>query len=108
MKGTLEDRIAKIDEVIAAREKEEEETGIYKGLNKMHRNSLYQKRSRLNKELNAMNLNEQQQMDNMKAQEVSILDDYFGGSGDTTGDRFDGATSREEYDSNPTGYSGSS
>jgi len=108
MKGTLEDRIAQIDDVLAAREEEEEKTGIYKGLNKMHRNSLYQKRSRMQKELNAMNLNEQQQMDNMKARDVAVLDDYFGGSGDTTGDRFDGADTREEYDSNPTGFSGSS
>ena len=108
IKGTLEDRIAQINDVLAAREEEEKKTGIYKGLNKMHRNSLYQKRSRLNKELNAMNLNEQQQMDNMKAQEVAVLDDYFGGSGDTTGDRFDGAETREEYDANPTSFSGSS
>ena len=65
-------------------------------------------RTKLENELNAMNLNEQQQMDNMKAQEVAVLDDYFGGSGDTTGDRFDGADTREEYDDNPTGFSGSS
>jgi len=108
IKGTLEDRISKIDDVISKREEEEEDTGIYKGLNKMHKNSLYQKRSRLQKELNAMNLNEQQQMDNMKAQDVAVLDDYFGGSGDTTGSRFDGATTREEYDANPTDWSGSS
>ena len=37
----------------------------------------------------------------------SAVDDYFGGS-DAGADkgRFDGATSRSEYDANPTGYSG--
>jgi hypothetical protein len=109
IKGTLEDRIAQIDEVLAAREKEEEKTGIYKGLNKMHKNSLYQKRSRMNKELAAMNLNEQQQMDNMAAQERSVLDDYFGGSGaGSDGDRYDGAASAAEYSADPTSFSGSS
>ena len=71
--GTLEDRLATIDDILSKREEEEEKTGIYKGLDKMHKNSLYQKRSRLNQELAAMNLNEQQQMDNMKSQEVSVF-----------------------------------
>ena len=108
IQGTLEDRLAKIDEVLAAREKEEEDTGIYKGLNKQAYNSLYKKRSRMQKELAALQQSEQKQMDNMKARDVAVLDDYFGGSGDTTGSRFDGAPTREEYDKNPTDWSGSS
>ena len=108
IQGTLEDRLATIDATLAARE-EEEKTGIYKGLNKMHKNSLYQKRSRMNKELAAMNQSEQQQMDNMAAQERSVLDDYFGGSGaGADGNRYDGASSAKEYSANPTSFSGSS
>ena len=34
------------------------------------------------------------------------MDQYFGGSGDTTGDRFDGADSFESYSAEPTAYSG--
>ena len=109
IKGTLEDRIATIDDVLSKREEEEEKTGIYKGLNKMHKNSLYQKRSRMNKELAALQQSEQQQMDNMAAQERSVLDDYFGGSGaGSDGDRYDGAASAAEYSADPTSFSGSS
>jgi hypothetical protein len=42
------------------------------------------------------------------ARERAALDQYFGGSGDTTGDRFDGADSFESYSAEPTAYSGSS
>ena len=42
------------------------------------------------------------------AKDRAVLDEYFGGSGDTTGDRFDGAKDRATYDANPTAYSGSS
>ena len=69
---------------------------------------LQDRKDRLIAEQKALAAAEAQQMANMKAQEVAVLDDYFGGSGDTTGDRFDGADTREEYDSNPTGFSGSS
>jgi len=69
---------------------------------------LKNRRDKLIAEKKALAAAEAQQMANMKAQEVSILDDYFGGSGDTTGDRFDGADTRSDYDANPTGYSGSS
>jgi hypothetical protein len=52
-------------------------------------------------------LKEQQRQE--EASRQSAVDDYFGGSdaGADSG-RFDGASSRSEYDSNPTGYSGSS
>ena len=70
--------------------------------------ALKNRQDRLMAEKAALAAAEAKQMANMKAQEVAVLDDYFGGSGDTTGDRFDGATSREEYDANPTGFSGSS
>ena len=69
---------------------------------------LQDRKDRLIAEQKALAAAEAQQMANMKAQEVAVLDDYFGGSGDTTGDRFDGASSRAEYDDNPTGFSGSS
>ena len=51
-------------------------------------------------------LKEQQRQE--EAARQSALDAYFGGSdaGADSG-RFDGASSRSEYDSNPTGYSGS-
>ena len=47
------------------------------------------------------------------AAQQRAVDEMFasgeGGSGqDFTGGRFDGASSREEYDANPTGFSGSS
>ena len=50
-------------------------------------------------------LKEQQRQEEVSRQ--SALDAYFGGSdaGADSG-RFDGASSRSEYDSNPTGYSG--
>jgi hypothetical protein len=50
-------------------------------------------------------LKEQQRQEEVSRQ--SAVDDYFGGS-DAGADkgRFDGATSRSEYDANPTGYSG--
>ena len=69
---------------------------------------LQDRKDRLIAEQKALAAAEAQQMANMKAQEVAVLDNYFGGSGNTTGDRFDGADTREEYDSNPTGFSGSS
>jgi hypothetical protein len=58
-------------------------------------------------------INRLEQLKQQAAQEEaarqSALDAYFGGSdaGADSG-RFDGASSRSEYDSNPTGYSGSS
>lgn len=70
--------------------------------------ALKNRQDRLMAEKAALAAAEAQQMDNMKAQEVAVLDNYFGGSGDTTGDRFDGADTRSDYDANPTGYSGSS
>ena len=70
--------------------------------------ALKNRQDRLMAEKAALAAAEAQQMDNMKAQEVAVLDNYFGGSGDTTGDRFDGADTRSDYDDNPTGYSGSS
>ena len=70
--------------------------------------ALKNRQDRLMAEKAALAAAEAQQMANMKARDVAVLDDYFGGSGDTTGDRFDGADTREEYDSNPTGFSGSS
>jgi hypothetical protein len=50
-------------------------------------------------------LKEEQRQEEVSRQ--SAVDDYFGGS-DAGADkgRFDGATSRSEYDANPTGYSG--
>ena len=42
------------------------------------------------------------------ARDRAVLDQYFGGSGDTTGNRFDGADSFETYSAEPTAYSGSS
>jgi len=50
-------------------------------------------------------LKEQQRQE--EASRQSAVDDYFGGSdaGADSG-RFDGASSRSEYDANPTGYSG--
>ena len=45
----------------------------------------------------------------MAAQERSVLDDYFGGSGaGSDGDRYDGAASAAEYSADPTSFSGSS
>jgi hypothetical protein len=70
--------------------------------------ALKNRQDRLMAEKAALAAAEAEQMANMKARDVAVLDDYFGGSGDTTGDRFDGADTREEYDSNPTGFSGSS
>ena len=69
---------------------------------------LQDRKDKLIAEQKALAAAEAQQMANMKARDVAVLDDYFGGSGDTTGDRFDGASSRAEYDADPTGYSGSS
>jgi len=70
--------------------------------------ALKNRQDRLMAEKAALAAAEAKQMANMKARDVAVLDDYFGGSGDTTGSRFDGATTREEYDANPTAWSGSS
>ncbi len=70
--------------------------------------ALKNRQDRLMAEKAALAAAEAKQMANMKARDVAVLDDYFGGSGDTTGSRFDGATTREEYDANPTDWSGSS
>ena len=57
----------------------------------------------------ALDAANQKQMDNMAAQERSVLDDYFGGSGaGADGNRYDGASSAKEYSANPTSFSGSS
>jgi len=64
---------------------------------------------RLNKEKEALEAANQKQMDNMAANERSVLDDYFGGSGaGADGDRYDGADTFEEYSADPTSFSGSS
>jgi hypothetical protein len=69
--------------------------------------ALKNRQDRLMAEKAALEAANQKQKDNMAAQERSVLDNYFGGSdaGADSG-RFDGASSRSEYDSNPTGYSG--
>ncbi len=70
---------------------------------------LKNRRDKLIAEKQALAAAEAQQMDNMAAQERSVLDDYFGGSGaGSDGDRYDGAASAAEYSADPTSFSGSS
>ena len=64
--------------------------------------------------LNAMDIYYQNQEKERAAAERAVLDAYFaqqsgdtGGGGDS-GDRYDGASSFEEYSADPTGFSGSS
>ena len=63
----------------------------------------------LEKEKAALDAANQTQMNNMAANERSVLDDYFGGSGaGSDGGRYDGAETSEQYAAEPTAYSGSS
>lgn len=74
--------------------------------------ALKTRQDRLMAEKAALEAANQKQMDNMAAQERSVLDDYFGGSGaGADGNRYDGASSAEEYASDPgkgSSFSGSS
>ena len=79
--------------------------------------ALKNRQDRLMAEKAALAAAEAKQMANMQAQDRAVLDDYFGGSGDTigptgfTGGRYDGASSAEEYASDPgkgSTFSGSS
>jgi len=71
--------------------------------------ALKNRQDRLMAEKAALEAANQKQMDNMAANERSVLDDYFGGSGaGADGDRYDGAASAAEYSADPTSFSGSS
>ena len=62
----------------------------------------------LEKEKAALDAANQTQMNNMAANERSVLDDYFGGSGaGPSGNRYDGADTSQQYEAEPTAYSGS-
>ena len=62
----------------------------------------------LEKEKAALDAANQTQMNNMAANERSVLDDYFGGSGaGPGGNRYDGADTSQQYEAEPTAYSGS-
>ena len=63
----------------------------------------------LEKEKAALDAANQKKMNNMAANERSVLDNYFGGSGaGSDGGRYDGAASSAEYSADPTSFSGSS
>jgi len=81
----------------------------YRGQLKVRRDGKQSTLDKLIAEQKALDAANQTQMNNMAANERSVLDDYFGGSGaGSDGGRYDGAETAEQYAAEPTAYSGSS